>query len=89
LVAGAGLALVLFSKGFVGLIPSITLLFYGLALFTGGSFTFNEIKFLGVIQILLGLIAAYFVEYALIFWAVGFGFTHIIYGIYIHIRHKQ
>lgn len=89
LIAGAGLALILFSKGFVGLIPSVTLLFYGVALFNAGTFSYNEVKFLGVIQVLLGLVAANFVEYSLILWAIGFGVTHIIYGIFIHIRHER
>jgi len=89
LLAGAGLSLVLFLKGIDGLIPSVTLLFYGVALYSAGIFSYREIKVLGIIQVILGLLAAYFVSYALILWALGFGIAHIIYGTYIHIRHER
>lgn len=55
LAAGGVLILVLLSKGLIGLIAPLTLLFYGLALYNASKFTFDEIKFLGLIQMGLGL----------------------------------
>lgn len=89
LIAGGILILILLAKGFVGLLAPLTLLFYGLALYNAGKFTYNEMKFLGLIQIGLGLISSYFIEYGLLLWALGFGVVHIIYGIFIHIRHER
>jgi hypothetical protein len=89
LITGGLLILILISKGLIGLIAPCTLLFYGLALYNAGKFTYGEVKTLGLIQIGLGLIGAYFVGYSVLLWAVGFGIAHIIYGIYIHYRYER
>ena len=89
LVTGGLLIIILVSKGMIGLAAPFTLIFYGVALYNAGKFTYEEMKSLGLIQITLGLISAYFVEYSLLFWATGFGVVHIIYGIYIHYRHER
>lgn len=89
LVAGGILILILLSKDLIGLLAPVTLLFYGLALFNAGKVTYAEIKFLGLIQIVLGLLGAYFVSYSLLFWALGFGIFHIVYGIYIHFKYER
>ncbi len=89
LSAGGVLILVLLLKGLVGLIAPLTLLFYGLAIFNASKFTFDEMKFLGLIQMGLGLISTWFIEYSLLLWAIGFGFVHIVYGIYMHFRYER
>lgn len=86
LVTGGILILILFLKGLLGLIAPLTLIFYGLALLNASKFTYEELKYLGIIEIVLGLAASYFIEYGLLFWAIGFGIMHIIYGIYMHMR---
>lgn len=88
LVAGGLFALIALDKGWVGLLAPITQIFYGIALFMAGKYTYAEVKSLGLLQILLGLLGLYWIPSALIFWAIGFGVLHIIYGIYMHIRHK-
>jgi uncharacterized membrane protein YidH (DUF202 family) len=89
LVAGGLLILILIANGLIGLLPSITLLFYGLALYNAGQYTYEELRGLGLIQIGLGLFSAYFVEYGLIGWALGFGVFHIMYGTYMHYRYER
>ncbi|WPP49155.1 hypothetical protein [Catalinimonas niigatensis] len=89
LVAGGILILILLSSGLIGLIAPLTLLFYGLALYNASKFTYDEVRSLGIIQIILGLISTYFITYSLLFWAVGFGLFHIVYGIYMHIRYER
>jgi hypothetical protein len=89
LVAGGLLILILISKGLIGLMAPFTLLFYGLALYNASKFTYEEVRTLGLIQIGLGLAGSYFVEYGLLFWALGFGVFHIIYGIYMHYRYER
>lgn len=89
LVAGGILIVVLLSKGFIGLAAPLTLLFYGLALYSASKFTYNDLKFLGLIQMGLGLAGTWFIEYGLLLWAVGFGVIHIIYGIYMHFRYER
>lgn len=89
LFVGGVLILILITKGMIGLIAPFSLIFYGLALFSGGNFTYPEVRILGIIQISLGLISSYFVEYGLIFWALGFGVAHIIYGIYMQFKYNK
>jgi len=89
LVAGGIFILILLSKGLFGFLAPATLLFYGLALVNASKFTFEEIKSLGIVQIILGLLASYFIEYGLLFWALGFGLMHIVYGIVMHLKYEK
>jgi uncharacterized membrane protein YidH (DUF202 family) len=89
LITGGILLLVLLVKGLIGLIVPLTLVFYGLALYNAGKFTYDDVKFLGMIQVGLGLLATCYIEYGLLFWAIGFGVVHIIYGIYMHLRYER
>lgn len=89
LVAGGILIVILFLKGFTGLIAPLTLLFYGLALYSASKFTYEDVKFLGLIQMGLGLTGAWFIAYSLLLWAIGFGVAHIGYGIYMHFKYER
>lgn len=89
LIVGGIFILVIISHGLIGLVPPLTLLFYGLALFNAGKFTYNEVRFLGIIQIILGLISSFYIEFGILFWAIGFGFVHILYGVYMHLRYER
>lgn len=89
LLAGGCLILILLANGLIGLMAPATLLFYGLGLFSVSNFTYNEIRSLGLIQIVLGLLGAYFIEYSVLLWAIGFGGGHIGYGIYLYYRYER
>ncbi|MDZ7765811.1 MAG: hypothetical protein U5K00_15560 [Melioribacteraceae bacterium] len=89
LLSGGILIIVLIFNGLIGLIVPMTLIFYGLALYNASKFTIDEVKFLGFVQIGLGLISTYFVKDGLLIWAIGFGVVHIIYGIYMHFRYER
>jgi hypothetical protein len=56
------------------------LIFYGLALVNGSKYTLTEIRYLGLLEIILGLVNTQFPGYGLYFWAAGFGILHIVYG---------
>ena len=61
-------------------IAPVCLIFYGLALVNASKYTLSEIRYVGMIEIILGLINMWWIEYGLYFWAGGFGILHIIYG---------
>lgn len=88
LITGGLLCLMLMIKGFIGLLPPLTLIFYGLALVNGSKYTLSEIRNLGIIVIVLGLLSVQFIEYGLLFWALGFGVVQIIYGLVVQKRYK-
>lgn len=85
---GGFVLVILISKGLAGLLAPFTLLFYGLALFSAGKFTYDELKYLGAIQIGLGLLALCYIEYSILLWGIGFGALHIAYGIYLYFKYE-
>ncbi|WP_416864993.1 MAG: hypothetical protein ACMVP2_21120 [Imperialibacter sp.] len=87
LAAGGILCVILLFKGLIGLLAPLTLLFYGLALVNASKYTLSEVRSLGLMQVALGLLACQFIGYGLLFWAVGFGLLHIIYGIVMHVKY--
>lgn len=87
LATGGILCLMLFLKGYLGLIMPLTLIFYGLALVNASKYTLSDIRGLGLLEIVLGLLAAQFIGYGLLFWALGFGVLHIVYGILMHLKY--
>ncbi|MFK7920380.1 MAG: hypothetical protein AB8H47_00410 [Bacteroidia bacterium] len=89
LAVGAVFCFQLTRFGFIGMVAPATLIFYGLALLNAGKYTLREIRYLGLSEIALGLIAGFMVGYGLIFWVVGFGGLHIIYGVVMYLKYER
>ena len=89
LITGGIFCMILFYYEIYFLIVSAMLIFYGLALMNVSKFTFNEISQLGVIEIFLGIFAAFVTVYPLLIWTVGFGMLHLIYGIYVYLKYER
>ncbi|HPF52979.1 MAG TPA: hypothetical protein PK335_15475 [Draconibacterium sp.] len=89
LVTGGIVCLSFLFKGFVGVTMPLTLIFYGLALLNVSKYTVNEIRSLGLIEIVLGLVSLQFIAYGLWFWAAGFGLFHIVYGFIVKLKYKS
>jgi len=81
LVTGGVFIIVLMLQNKIQLIVPVFLIFYGLALVNAGKFTFSEIFYLGILEIVTGLATAFVPGWGLIFWIFGFGVLHIIYGL--------
>ncbi len=71
------------------MIAPATLIFYGLGLINASHFTLGEIRNLGFGELILGLIAAFFPDFGLICWALGFGVLHVIYGSMMYYRYDR
>jgi hypothetical protein len=80
LLSGGAFILILMQNGHYGMVAPACLLFYGLALVNASANLYEEIRFLGYSEIILGLVTALLPGYGLLFWAIGFGFFHIFYG---------
>jgi len=89
LITGGILIGILLLHGHYGIISAASLIFYGLALFGASSFTFADVKYLGICEIILGLIAACLPGHGLLFWALGFGVLHIVYGARIYLKYDR
>ena len=80
LVAGGLFVLTMLQHNEWRFIAPASLIFYGVALVNGSRYTVSDIRYLGISEIILGLVATQFIGAGLYFWAVGFGVLHIIYG---------
>ena len=89
LVTGGIFILIILLTGHFGLAAPASLIFYGLALIQGSANTFDEVRNLGYSEIFLGLISAIFPGYGLIFWALGFGVLHIVYGAIMYNKYDK
>lgn len=80
LVAGGLFMVILMMGGYFEILCAACLIFYGLALIHASPNLYEEVRYLGYLEILLGLIAGLLPGYGLVLWALGFGVLHILYG---------
>lgn len=88
LAAGGIFALIIAFQNHFQLIIPVFLIFYGLALINAGKFTYNEIFYLGILEIITGLVSALFPQQGLLFWILGFGILHIVYGVMMYRKYE-
>lgn len=89
LVTGGVLCLILMAHGQFKFVAPLTLLFYGLGLYNASKYSFAELRYLGLLEVLLGLIGTYFYGKGLLFWVIGFGALHIIYGMLMYFKYER
>ncbi len=89
LVTGGIFALIMLYTGHFGLAAPACLIFYGIALIQGSSNTFVEVRYLGFCEIALGLISAALPGFGLLFWSLGFGVLHIVYGAVMYNKYDK
>jgi len=89
LITGGLFCMILFYHGLIGLIAPATLIFYGLALINAGKYTLIDIRYLGVCEIILGLISSVYIGYGLLFWGIGFGVLHVVYGTLVYFKYEK
>jgi len=89
LLTGGIYIIIKISSDHYGLTGSLMLIFYGLALVNASKYTIGNVKYLGYIEIVLGLICAIYPGYGFWFWVFGFGIMHILYGSLIYFKHDR
>ena len=89
LISGGIFILIFIFKGIYEIAAPGTLIFYGLALINTAKFTRQEILYMGLIQIGLGILTALLPAHALLLWALGFGAVHIFYGTLMYFRYEH
>ena len=91
MAAGGVLVLAFIFNGHGVYVAPCCLIFYGMALFNGSRYTISDIRYLGILEIILGcmgLLAPGW-EWSLYLWAFGFGVLHILYGIIMWRKYDQ
>ncbi|MCP9769018.1 hypothetical protein EGI22_13950 [Lacihabitans sp. LS3-19] len=89
LVTGALFSLALVQQNMLWMAASSTLIFYGLALIFASNYTVRDVFYLGLLEIVLGLLSVIFVGYTFLFWVVGFGVLHILYGSSMYFKYDK
>lgn len=88
LLTGGVFVLALLNYKLYGLIAGTTLIFYGLSLINVEKETYSDIKYLGLLEIILGTISLFWIGKGLVFWTIGFGVLHIVYGIILYRKYR-
>jgi hypothetical protein len=89
LVTGGLFCLILIQHDQLFLLIPASLLFYGLALAGAARYTLHEIRILGIIQVILGLLAGLLPAFSVLLWAFGFGLMHIVYGLRMVMKYES
>ena len=89
LATGGIFSLVLLYNGNIGYVASTTLIFYGLALINASKFTADEIHYLGICEVVIGLLAAVYLYHGIYWWTIGFGVCHIIFGLIMYVKYDR
>lgn len=89
LATGGFLILIFYFQHYWQLVIPAMLVFYGLGLVNAGKFTYSEVFYLGLTEIITGLFAMILPVYGIIFWCFGFGLLHIIYGLAMYRKYER
>lgn len=89
LLTGGIYIIIILNQAKYGQTAGLMLIFYGLALVNSSKYSIGNIKQLGYIEILLGLIATLYPGYGFWMWVIGFGIMHIIYGIIMYYKYDK
>lgn len=89
LASGGIFCLAMLSYGYIWLVLPATLIFYGLALFNASRYTWPEVSYMGILEIIIGSLALFFTGLSLFFWALGFGVLHIVYGFAMYNKYDR
>jgi len=89
LSVGGIFGLILVKQAYFGLVAPITLIFYGLSLINASKYTYGTVYYLGLAEVIIGLLAAIYPGNGLYFWAFGFGVLHILYGTIMYFKYDK
>ena len=71
------------------LVAPTMLVFYGCALLNASKYTVSDIRYLGILEIILGLFVSFYLDFGLLAWTLGFGVLHIVYGMLVYFKYER
>ncbi|MGJ8667668.1 MAG: hypothetical protein ACSHW7_14960 [Patiriisocius sp.] len=89
LITGGIYIIIILGQQKYGQTGALMLIFYGLSLVSAAKYSIGHIRYLGFIEITLGLICAIFPGYGFWLWMLGFGVMHIVYGAIMLIAERK
>ncbi len=88
-LTGGLLCVAMLLQGHYGLTSTFMLVFYGLALINCSHYTTSSIALLGYGELALGIADCFAVNHGILFWFLGFGLWHIVFGIYFTLKNRR
>ena len=73
----------------VAFVAPAMLLFYGMALLNTSKYTYDDIRYLAICEIVLGLLNSFNLGNGFLYWALGFGVLHIVYGAVMWFKYER
>ncbi|WP_250419026.1 MULTISPECIES: hypothetical protein [Pontibacter] len=89
IAAGGAFCAILIYHDLLYLVAPVMLIFYGCGLLNASKYTLSDIRYLGLLEIIIGLVASFFVGYGLFAWTLGFGVLHIVYGALVYFKYER
>lgn len=89
IVVGGFFCMAMLYHHLYGLVAPAMLLFYGLGLINASKYTHGDVRQLGLLEVVLGLFSSIYIGYGLIFWTIGFGVLHIVYGVLMYYKYEK
>ena len=74
--------IVIANKGYYSLITPLLLFLYGILLLNLSRFSSKRLSYLAIAEMVLGGLAYFIYDKELLFLAIGFGFFHLLYGLF-------
>ncbi|MCG9899411.1 MAG: hypothetical protein MH132_05385 [Hydrotalea sp.] len=88
MISGGVVCLTMIHVGQYDLLAPLSLVFYGLAILNASKFTIPQTYYLGITQLLLGLLGCLIPNFGILIWGVGFGMVHLAYGIIMYANNE-
>ena len=89
MLAGGIVCISILMHEYYDILASVMLLFYGLALVNASKFTYSSVAWLGYAFLCLGIADCFFEGHGLMFWTIGFGGFHILYGMLFYLQYER
>ena len=89
LVAAGIFCLGLVYHRLIWLVCPTMLTLYGMTLLNASRYTYRDLEYLGMCEIVLGLTSLFLTGYGLLTWAIGFGVLHIVYGTVMWLKYDR
>ena len=89
LLTGGLFCIALLLHEIYGLVSSVMLLFYGLSLVNVSKFTYSNVAWLGYAFLCLGIVDCFLEGHGLLFWTIGFGGFHVLYGVLFYLQYER
>jgi hypothetical protein len=74
----------LYNEGQVMVTPGLSMFAYGLALINLSRFRIRSYFLMGLAMLFLGILGLLFIPFSILFWGLGFGLLHLLYGSFLH-----